>query len=242
MFVENAVIHHATKAKAERLSDLLAAEYPVLSLRPIYEADGIKVTGFESVYTEQVERTGDDQPDDVETVVLSTKKVPELADIFAACEDLDLDPEAIEPEEERASGSVVDVIYRRQYKEASTTGQSCGDWLAEWLVRALDAEGKLDEWCFTGILSNNGVDLTAKWAQVATGRSPGWKGRYRMNGRQALDKRVALTGKLFDEAGQEHEVPADFLATLRSKHAKWIAKMEKQAQREQEAADALAAE
>lgn len=233
MFTDNAVVHHATKAKAERLAETLAAEYPAITIAPVYEEDGIKVIGFTTEHTDA---------EGAVTPLTETKKVPELADILAACDDNDVDPEEGFEEDEGLSGSVVDVIYRQQYKESSSTGQSCGDWLAEWLVRTLDADGKLDEWAFAAIMSNNGVDMTAKWAQVATTRSPGWKGRYRMNGRQALDKRIALTGQLMDESGNQHEVPAEFLAHLRGKHAKWLAKEAKKAEREAAAADALAAE
>lgn len=232
MFADNAKVHHATKAKAEALAAMLAAEYPALAIVPTYEDhDDAKVSGFDWTHRAA--------PDAEPTTIGHSRKAPELADLIAACEDQDLDPEAIETEEEpRASGSVVDTIYRQQYKEASTTGQSCGDFLAEWLTRCLNADGKLDEWSFTAILSHNGVDLTAKWARVAETRSPGWIGRYRMNGRQQLEKVVALTGKLFDESGNEHEVDAGWLALQRSKHAKWIAKQE----RAQQAADALAAD
>jgi hypothetical protein len=220
MFTTITKAHHATKAKAEKLAEMLEAEYPALAIVPVAEEhDEAKLAGFNWTHR--------DAPDAEPTKIGHSRKAPELADLIAACEDLDLDPEAIETEEPRIGGSVVDPMYRTQYREASSTGQSCGDFLAEWLTRCLNADGKLDQWAFTAVLSHNGVDLTAKWARVANSQTPGWIGRYRMNGRQQLEKVVALTGKLYDEAGNEHEVDAEWLASQRTKHGKWIAKQEK---------------
>lgn len=234
MFAEHAKVHHATKAKAEELATMLEAEYPALTIEPEYNEDESQVTGFRWLHR--------DAPDAEPTQIGSSRKAPELADLLAACEDQELDPEAIEAEEEEyRGGSVVDPMYRDQYREASSTKQSCGDFLAEWLVRVLTADGKLDEWAFAAILSNNGVDLSAKWAQVATGRSPGWQGRYRMNGRQALEKRICFTETLIDESGNAHEIDAEWLKDKQSKHSKWLAKERKRAEAEQAVADATIA-
>jgi hypothetical protein len=45
-----------------------------------------------------------------------------------------------------------------------------------------------------------------------------------MNGRQVLEKTVAKTGIVKDAQGTAVTPPEDFLATMRSKHAKWLAK------------------
>lgn len=232
IFQDTDKAHHATKAKADRLAETLAAEYPALSIAPLYhEHDDAQVVGFQWVHTAE---------DGTATQIGSSKKVPELADILAACEDADLDPEeGAEEEEQRYSGSVVDQTYREQYKERSSTGQSCGDFLAEWLTRTLDANGKLDYEYFVTILSANGVDLTGKWAQVV-GASNGWQGRYRMNGRQKLEKQVVLNGKLLDGNGDEHEVDAEWLTAMEAKHGKWLAKERKRLAAEQEVAEAAA--
>lgn len=218
-------MHHATKAKLERLQDLLAAEYPALSITPV----GNEINKLDHFVTHHRE---DEDANVVE--VMTTKKVPELADIFAACEDADLDPEAMEADEEEGpTGSVVDTAYKSQYREQSTTGTTCGDWLAEWLTAETTiATGKgkataIDIETLHLVFSNNGLDLTAKWAlsyENPAKQSRGWTGRYRMSGRIALEKAVAKAGEVLDAAGKATKVPAEDLAILRTKHAKWLEK------------------
>jgi len=212
-------MHHATRTKLEKLQAILAAEYPALTIAPVADELG-KAVGFQTSWTDS---------EATETIlVLETKKVPEIADIFAACEDRDLDPEdGVEDDDEaRApSSSIVPETYRKQYKQNSTTGRSNGDWLAERLATdALDANGKLSIEAFTSILEANGVDLTGKWAQARFQTHNGAPGRYRMNGRQVMEKTVAKTGQYFGPNGEEHTPDPEFLADIRAKHAKWLAK------------------
>lgn len=227
-------MHHATQAKYERLVAMFVGEYPALHISPIGDEIG-KLTHFTTWHTAPNEQ---DEP--VDTPLMTTKKVPELADVFAACEDADVDPEALEVEEaKRNSSSVVDTMYKSQYKEQSTNGQTCGDWLAEWLVTHTTVGGKLDIEALHALFSANGLDLTAKWALVydnESKQSRGWTGRYRMSGRIALEKVVAKTGKATDHNGTSHDADPAFLTTLRAKHAKWLAKEAKT----EAAADALA--
>lgn len=220
-------LHHARRAKAEKLDSSLRADYPAIVLSPVLDTN--VVTGWAFDHT-------DEEGETTRFLITDDAGVPDIADVLEACEEAGLDPEALEEQHAR-SGSVVDELYRAQYREQSSTKQSCGDWLAEWLVRFLDADKKLDVDAFTSCCSNNGVDLTAKWAQITRGN--GWQGRFRMNGRQVLEKHVTLNGKLLDEAGNEHEVPADFLTAMEAKHGKWLAKQRKLL--EAEKADALAA-
>jgi hypothetical protein len=226
----NVTMHHATQAKYERLVAMFVGEYPALHISPIGDEIG-KLTHFTTWHS-----APDDDGELIDTPLMSTKKVPELADVFAACEEADVDPEAVEAEEaKRNSSSVVDTMY----KEQSTNGQTCGDWLAEWLVTHTTVGGKLDIEALHALFSANGLDLTAKWALVYDNeakQSRGWTGRYRMSGRIALEKVVAKTGKAIDHNGTSHDADADFLTTLRAKHAKWLAKEAKAAA----AADALA--
>jgi len=201
----------------EKLQGILAAEYPALEVAPIGNEIG-KLDRFVTSWT--------DGADEDRVIVLTTKKVPEIADIFAACDDMDLDPEALEAEEEdRTSSSIVPEHFRKLYRENSSTGRSNGDWLAERLATdTLGAKDKFIVEYFTQVLENNGVDLSGKWAQARFNLANGGSGRYRMNGRQVMEKTVAKQGVYFDALQVEHEVPADFLATLRSKHAKWLEK------------------
>ena len=217
MIPENTKIHHATKAKAERLAALLQAEYPALTLRAVLNEDESQVTGW------AVDATIDEE----EQTIYEGDKLPEIADLLDACDDAGIDPEAGAEEERKPSGTVVADHYRLQYREASSNKQTCGDWLAERLVA--DTHGPegfmVDD--FTAILSANGLDMSAKWAQLPFSGQKGWIGRYRMNGRQVLEKTVALEGIYIDHTGAKVTPHADWLAGMRSKHAKWIAKQEK---------------
>lgn len=212
-------LHHATRAKAERLDAILTAEYPALALAPAYNEDESQVVGWVVVHGG-------------EEAIYEGKQVPELADLLEACEDAGLDPEEgvdTDDEDESPRGSVVPEEYRAQYREVSSNGQTCGDWLAEFLV--LHTHGidgfMVDD--FSAILNNNGVDMSAKWAQLPFSGQRGWVGRYRMNGRQSLEKLVALRGKVAGVTGIWYDVPAADLAILQRKHAKWIEKQLKAA-------------
>ena len=216
---EGAKVHHATRAKADKLASLLQAEYPALTLVAKLNEDGSQIIGWE------VEARADDEIH----VIYDDKAVPEIADLLDACDEREIDPEAGAEEESKPSGSVVQDHYRAQYREASSNKQTCGDWLAERLVA--DTHGPdgfmVDD--FTAILSANGLDMSAKWAQLPFSGQKGWIGRYRMNGRQVLEKTVALTGIYIDNTGAKVTPHADWLAGMRTKHAKWIAKQEKMA-------------
>ena len=213
-------LHHARLAKVTKLADILAAEYPGLSLvANIGELDRVDlflVTG--------VDEAG-------ETVaVYEGKEVPELADLLESAEDLGVDPEqgaGDGDDEPKASGSVVHEGYRAKYREVSSTKQSCGDWLAEQLAIDTMADGQFQVADFDAILSNNSVDRTGAWARLPQSGQKGWVGRWRMNGRQILEKVVALTGVYLDATGAKHEPEAGWLAGMRTKHAKWIEKQAK---------------
>lgn len=216
-------LHHATRAKAEKLQGMLAAEYPALSLFAAVDDDAI--SAWNVVFLADT---------DEEAVIYEGSKVPDLADLLTICEEEGYDPEqqpegTADDEEEKASGSVVPEHYRAQYREMSSNGQTCGDWLAEWLVNETHTlEGfNVDE--FTGILYANDVDMTMPWAKLPESGQKGWVGRYRMNGRQTLEKLVAYRGWVKDARGGTHDLPENALAILQTKHAKWIAKEDKKA-------------
>lgn len=218
----NARIHHATRAKAERLFDLLVAEYPVLSLGVSYNEDVSKVTGFFVAY--DVEGEVSDAP----VTVLESPKVPELADIFAACEDMGLDPEAIEAEEV-VGGSVVPETYRAAYKaQKNTAGQTCGDWTAIWLEDVCHGEDGFSIPAFEEVLRRNEVDQSGAWARLPESGQKGWIGRWRMNGRQQLEKVFAVTGVAIDADGGKTDLPEGELMALQRKHEKFLAKLAKE--------------
>jgi len=195
IFTQDARLHHATKTKADKQADTLAAEYPILSIEPQYQ-DEIFVTGFQYIWGADTEGRA---------VVLTTQepKVAELADILEACDEAGLDPEELDANFDEQGGSVVDVHYRNLYKEVSTNGQTCGDWLAEWLTTETASPDGCNFEDLEAIFSANGLDLTAKWAMAKETGSRGWKGRYRMNGRQVLEKAVAKAGFVRNAQGSK---------------------------------------
>lgn len=217
-------LHHARLAKAVKLDTILRAEYPgllfVASLDEIGRVAGFLVTGVAG-------------EGDIETLY-EGKDVPELADLLEAAEDAGIDPELgaddADDEGEKASGSVVAETYRARYKSASTNGQSCGDWLAERLaIDTIGAEGfRVPD--FAAVLANNHVDQTGAWARLPDSGQKGWVGRWRMNGRQLLEKIVALNAEYFDATGTKHAPDAGWLAVMTAKHEKWIAKQRKMEQ------------
>jgi len=235
-------LHHARLKKATKLAGILDAEYPAITLQTKRDEHG-RVTGWFATHTatETLERTDTEENDAHEEAITRTSiyegdKVPELADLLEVCEEKGLDPESGADEEEARSGSIVPEQYRKRYHESSSNGQSCGDWLAEWLTdQTWSAVNGLMVEDFTAVLNANGVDMTRPWARLPESGQNGWRGRYRMNGRQSLEKHVALNGYVYTAQGEEVEVPSDALAVLRERHAKWIAKQEKA----QAAADSL---
>ncbi len=236
-FARGIRMHHATRAKALKLQMTLLAEYPRLVLEAI---EGDEIEGHEALIDPvYVAECGGFTVthEDAEEPVYSGDKVPELAEILDTAIEMGLDLEADE-EEEKPSGSVVPEEYRIQYKEKSSNGQTCGDWLAEFLVgQTHNAQGFNVE-DFTYILNRNDVDMTAKWAKLPESGQPGWIGRYRMNGRQVLERLVAERGWV-NGIADRFIVPEADMAILRTKHAKHLAKLERAAAKaEAEAAKA----
>ncbi len=218
--VAEANTHHATKAKAQRLADALAAEYPALSLVAVQDGEN-PVEGWVVFHTAE---------DGTETTVLTTtepKAVPELVAVLEACEEEGVDPEE-GYEEPSVGGSVVREEYRARYKTASASGQTCGDWLAEFLTsHCWSFSDGFHAEAFQQVLDRNGVDQTRPWAKLPQSGQKGWVGRWRMNGRQALEKHVAVAGEVVDPNGNTHKLPKKEAAALREKHAKYVAKQEK---------------
>jgi hypothetical protein len=210
-------LHHARKGKAEKLDAILRAEYPALELFAVLDTDTDRVSAF-VVSAESDEGTTE--------VLYEGEAVPELADLLEAAEDLGIDPEAGDSEE-TVSGSVVDEVYRQRYALASSTGQSCGDWLAEQLANdTLGKEGfRVAD--FQAILDHNGVDQSGRWARLPESYQKGWVGRWRMSGRQVLEKQVALSGVYLDPTGAKLLPEAGWLAAMQRKHEKWLAKQRK---------------
>lgn len=220
-------MHHATRAKAERLVAAFEADYPMLTLEATEGNDVDHETYTHDVGSFVVTH------EDGETVY-EGDKVPDLADICDTALEMGLSLES-EEEEKAPSGSVVPEEYRLQYREKSSNGQTCGDWLAEFLVNQTHGIDGFNVDDFTHILNANGVDMTAKWAKLPESGQPGWIGRYRMNGRQVLERLVAERGWV-NGMVDRFDVPASDLAILRAKHAKHLTKLARKANAEAKAA------
>lgn len=211
-------VHHATKARAAKLYAMLSAEYPALRLEAIVSDDGeSRVSGW------AIRRLSTDEH------ILETEKVPDLEDVLEACLETGFDPDDEIPEEEepRVSGSVVPEQYRVKYREISSNGQCNGDWLAEWLVeQTTDGEGKLDVEHLTQIFLANlpAEAFDAPWARLVDSGQKGWQGRYRMNGRQLVEKTIAKSGECRLADGSTVKVPGEFVEAMQAKHARWLAK------------------
>ena len=221
-------MHHATRAKAQKLHDMLAAEYGRLTLQ-------VDLDGNDTVAGWAVQFATDT---DEHQTVYRGDKVPSLALVLDTCAEEEIDPTPAEEEEEpRASGSVVPEKYRNEYRLNSTTGRSNGDWLAEQLaIDTLDAKGNFVMDDFIAVLERNAVPLTGKWAALRFGGGRGWQGRFRMNGRQVLEKLVTKTQTYVDAVGTNHKPSDEWLADMGAKHGKWLAK---EAKREAAATEAV---
>ena len=226
-FAPEVTMHHATRTKAAKLATTLAAEYGRLTLLPIVDND--TAVGFRVVF---------DHGGEEEQEIYTGDKVPGLALVLDTCAEEGIDPTPIEEEEEpRVSGSVVPAKYRDEYRLASTTGRSNGDWLAEQLANdTLDGKQNFVMDDFIAVLERNAVPLTGKWAALRFGGGRGWQGRFRMNGRQVLEKMVCKAQTYVDVAGASHKPSAEWLADMGAKHAKWLAK---EAKREAAATEAV---
>lgn len=146
---------------------------------------------------------------------------PTLAAVLAYCEDNDLDPEADdfedEAEDEETAADVVPSKYKIIYAERGNRNH-CGDWLAAFLNGKFeDEEGKLMTDAFTAFLAENGVTFEGKWASLPDSGQRGWQGRYRMNGRQKLERQIIANNGL-TYMGKKVKVPADFMAHLNARH------------------------
>lgn len=124
-------------------------------------------------------------------------------------------PETPAPAEKKVRRTIVPIGYQQAYGRKG----HCGDWLAtqlEGVGRDKDGKMVIDEW--VQLFSDNGLDLTAKWANSA--HTPGWEGRYRMSGRLQLEKAVLRVGALVNLDGTVTDAPNDWLAEMATKHPK----------------------
>lgn len=182
------------------LSHQFLADYPALAI----EQDSI--AEFVIIHTDE-EKT--------KTSLLTLSQVPDLAEILDECHVQELDPE-IGFEEDKPSVVVPDA-YKRAYAERGNRDH-CGDWLALAMEDAfIGGDMKFDADAFTVCLVENETDMTGKWANLPTSGQRGWKGRYRMNGRQKLELQLVRRGYITID-GKKLEPSRDYLERLLDKH------------------------
>ena len=239
-------IHHATLKKAEKIGVILTAleatdevevhfpalnrklalptakqamnigalfvafgtEYPNYQIRPSDTEEGLLAVygrGDDEDWFELVHFSADDE--DTNDIYI---------DALEAAQEHDISLEGSQP-----VWDVVPQKYKERYK-AEGHPDNCGDWLAQFLDGKFDTKNEKGvatfDWTkFATFLTENGVDLTGKWAKLPESGQRGWQGRYRMNGRQKLEKAIAANGKLVMN-GDEVKMTKVFLKSLQSKH------------------------
>lgn len=119
---------------------------------------------------------------------------------------------------ERAASMRALALAKPNYK-AKGDVNNCGDWLAKLLKdHFLEDEGKkkavfqMDD--FIACLKANKVELSGRWVE---NQNPGWQGRFRMNGRQKLERVVAETSGIVIE-GEFHRAPNSFIGEMKARH------------------------
>ena len=107
---------------------------------------------------------------------------------------------------------------RQEYRRKGNK-DNCGDWLAEEMEDLfIGRSGRFDVHLFNDFLCKNGVEFTGKWTQMPDEAKPGWKGRYRMIGRQKLEQQILLRGKVVWPCGTEEELDPEFKGLLCKKY------------------------
>lgn len=195
--------------KAAMLQKTFMAEYPALSI--VCSTAGL-----------QVWHTVDQNPTEISPLSPNNwDAVPTLAEILDRCQELGLDPEVgYDPDKNRPCAPLEK--YKNVYAERGNRDH-CGDWLATFLKSRkdlVDADGAFDVVAFEALLKENGVDMDGKWAKCLHDenyRSHGWKGRFRMHGRQKLELIVARVGHVVIN-GDTFDAPIEALEALLEKH------------------------
>lgn len=224
-------MHHATRAKAEKIAATLAVELPFVTFEP--NGDEIDHDQFEYELTGWTVYYGGEEVGELGAKDLDLDTIVET--VKDAGFDPHADPETGEEPEEDYCRSSVDAKYKVLYAEVSENGRNCGDWLASFINgQCLVGKGKsevLDVNRFADLLRNNGIQPeTQKWGSAfALGDGArGWQGRFRMSGRVVLEKIVCQNGGAVVGAdGGTYQLPADELARLEAKHSKALAKLRK---------------
>ena len=172
---------------------------------------------------------------DGRTILPYSHDLPDISVVVERCQQMQID---LEEDEDPYETVVVAPHYKEQYKERGNPNH-CGDWLAQQLdgrfVVKTDEGERFDVDKFTETLVLNGVDMSGKWAGLPESGQKGWIGRYRMNGRQKLEVQVAITGQLdvvvAPNMGKCIPVPQEALKQLREKHAKAVARAQKETEK-----------
>lgn len=138
---------------------------------------------------------------------------------------LDANSEALQAEasdtEDDEDTSDRKVVVAKKYKDeykARGNPKNCGDWLAQVLEDHCNTKDGFHADTFKALLVANNVPMVGKWAGLPTSGQKGWVGRWRMNGRQKLERQIATEGKMFDEQGSPINVDQDWLMATLNKY------------------------
>lgn len=236
------MIHHATRAKAEKLGIILTeidgtveALWPSLNRRISNPDPKVAVRlgellirfghEYPGVHVELMEGSTDTY-----SIICNGETVHEFGsnfdvdEIFAETLELieDLGVMDIAEGASYVGYAVVPARYKAEYA-ARGNRDHCGDWLAKFMdgkfQKVVDGEFRFDPDAFEAFLRENDVSLSGKWAALRYSEARGSIGRWRMNGRQKLEKEIAISGLLVYK-GEKVEIPAEALEEIRAKHPK----------------------
>lgn len=215
-----------------RIAARLKAEYPMLVVEFDEGDEGDEGSGEGRILPADVDAATEmlsegealvtfslTDPIDVDGIITEALEAAQEADISLDGDD----------EDEETVGNVVPEKYKIEYA-ARGNRDHCGDWLAKQLdgkFREIDPQTSDDMFSvsqFLDFLRDNGTDLTGKWVDLPNSGQHGAIGRFRMNGRQKLEKALARKTHLI-MGDRKIAIPAEVREELASKHPEPKAKV-----------------
>lgn len=230
-------IHHATLKKAQKLGIIVTGENGEFEAH--HPATNRRVTASTAPHAVACcalqarfapEYPGIEVAEDQVTlgeIEMELEEGFDIDDAFASfldmCTEAGVDPSGNgeEEEDEEEHGSIVPDKYKEEYAARGDVNH-CGDWLALTLKGHFEVKGEtgrptFNSYAFADFLVANGVDMNGRWASLLHSDDPSAKGRFRMNGRQKLEKRLVETEVLV-LGDNKIKVDPEWLAAMRVRH------------------------